>query len=382
MLSVYPRNTLRGHVLRAHKGSKAAMIAINDGNAFRYEKKNEKKSDVEQKIQKRKSLRGKTIVDQRIENVAESILVSKNEKKRKNNSSTKKKQKKRKLENVENIDLEKCMSAAVEAARRAGKIICSAHGDVINKRSKGGVDLVTKHDDDCEKACFQYLKLKFPSYMFIGEESSSQNVLTNSPTWIVDPIDGTHNFVHGQANVAVAIGLSVRRKPVLGVVYNPIKDELFTAIVGKGSFLNGMPIRARNDLKLSESMVLTGIGHSRKDDYIKKSMAYLENLIRAPIQCVRMLGSCALGMCEVARGTCSSYYEFNVGGLWDTTASAIIVRESGASCQYFYSSREFELRDGKQHVICGHPKLLNRMRDVMFSPSHFNINMLNVKQEE
>ena len=346
--SVYPRNTLRGHVLKCHKKSKAAMMALKDKNAFRYVPGSE--NDV---TEKKDSTQGTK---------KDSTQGTKRKKTKRDSDEKDVIRKKKKT-----IDLEVCKKAALHAARLAGNIICSSHGNVRNKRSKGGIDLVTKYDDECEKACFQYLKKMFPSHKFIGEESASENVLTDAPTWIVDPIDGTHNFVHGQANVAVAIGLSICRKPVLGVVYNPIKDEIFSAIEGKGAFLNGMPIRARNESKLSESMILTGIGHSRSEKYVSRSMEYLENLIRAPIQCVRMLGSCALGMCEVARGSCSAFYEFNVGGLWDTTAAAIIVRESGASCQNFFSGHDFDLVSGKQHVLCGDPKLLKSMRKVMFS---------------
>jgi len=267
-------------------------------------------------------------------------------------------------------DYSKYLDTAVSTALLAGKIIRLRHGEgmmstsVKGKGSKGSIDVVTETDLQCQNICFGKLRRAFPDHAFIGEEDGDDrtDILSDRPTWIVDPIDGTHNFVHGQKHVCICIGLAVNKVPVLGVVYNPILDEMFHAVRDRGAFCNGRRIRANTNVSdLERALVSTGIGHSRSEAYLQRTFLALRSVVRTPCQCVRMIGSCALGMCDVARGTADVYYEFDVGGPWDTAAAAVVVAESGAKVCHPDGSA-FKLSMGKQQILCTNRALLGRVR--------------------
>nr|CAD7576787.1 unnamed protein product [Timema californicum] len=141
------------------------------------------------------------------------------------------------------IDLEECLETAISLAREAGQIV--NEGFYLDKTvtTKGEpANLVTEFDTRVQRILFDRLGEKFPTHKLIGEESVSEPVLTDAPTWIIDPIDGTTNFIHGFPLTCISIGLTVNREPVLGVVYNPILEHMFTARKGHGAFLNSRRI--------------------------------------------------------------------------------------------------------------------------------------------
>ncbi|CAA3010987.1 Inositol monophosphatase [Olea europaea subsp. europaea] len=157
---------------------------------------------------------------------------------------------------------EEFLIQAVDAAKRAGEIIRSGFYQTKHVEHKGEVDLVTETDKRCEEVIFNFLKQHYPNHKFIGEETtaaSGASELTDEPTWIVDPLDGTTNFVHGFPFVCVSIGLTIGQIPTVGVVYNPIMNELFTAIRGKGAFLNGKPIEVSSQSELMKSLLATEV---------------------------------------------------------------------------------------------------------------------------
>ncbi|XP_044363774.1 inositol-phosphate phosphatase isoform X2 [Triticum aestivum] len=156
---------------------------------------------------------------------------------------------------------EQFLAAAVDAAKSAGEIIRKSFYLTKNVEHKGQVDLVTETDKACEDLIFNHLRMLYPDHKFIGEETSaalgSTDDLTYDPTWIVDPLDGTTNFVHGFPFVCVSIGLTIGKIPTVGVVYNPIMNELFTAVRGKGAFLNGSPIKTSPQNELVKALMVT-----------------------------------------------------------------------------------------------------------------------------
>lgn len=192
---------------------------------------------------------------------------------------------------------------------------------------------MTETDKACEDLIFKQLKKTFPSHKFIGEETSAAFgtvELTDDPTWIVDPLDGTTNFVHGFPFVCVSIGLTVNKVPTVGVVYNPILDELFTAIRGQGAFLNGNSIKASSQTDLVKSLLATEIGTKRDKQTIDETTNRINNLLHK-VRSVRMSGSCAMNLCGIACGRLDLYYEHSYGGPWDVAAGAVIVEEAGGS---------------------------------------------------
>ncbi|KAI9104758.1 inositol monophosphatase 1-like protein [Phlyctochytrium arcticum] len=232
------------------------------------------------------------------------------------------------------------LKEAQSIARTAGAIIKDAftnRGSLeIDLKNENDADLVTQCDRKVEALIFNHLKTTFPTHKFVGEETVSESEskttgLDETPTWVVDPIDGTTNFVHGFPFVAVAIGLVVKKEPVVGVVFNPIMDEMFHAVKGQGAFLNdvALPLPPVRPLKsLARALVASEYGADRVPEIVDPKMRTLHKVIADPVRGVRTLGSCALTMCYVARASLDCYWEAGVHA-WDVAAAAIIVREAG-----------------------------------------------------
>jgi len=228
-------------------------------------------------------------------------------------------------------DLETCLAVAIDAAQKAGQVILNSFHSAKHVEHKGMVDLVTETDKACEHLIFTQLKLSFPSHELIGEETSAENgtpVLTDAPTWVVDPLDGTTNFVHKFPFVCVSIGLVINKVPVVGVVYNPIMGELFTAVQGKGAHLNGQRIRASSQEKIGTAILATEVGTIRDKKTVDRTTNMINNLL-FQVRSVRMSGSCAMNLCGVACGRLDMFYEIGFGGPWDVAGGALIVQEAG-----------------------------------------------------
>ncbi|EDO17704.1 hypothetical protein Kpol_1033p7 [Vanderwaltozyma polyspora DSM 70294] len=197
------------------------------------------------------------------------------------------------------------------------------------------VDLVTQVDQKVESIVKNYLLEKYPNFKFIGEESYVKGVtkITNEPTFIVDPIDGTTNFIHGFPYSCISLGLSENQKPVVGVVFNPHLNQLFHGSKGNGAFLNGTPIEvAKRPLVLQKALVGFESGSERDDsgnfDIKAKTCKNLLSQDGALIHGVRSLGSAAMNICYVATGMMDCYWE---GGpwCWDVCAGWCILNETG-----------------------------------------------------
>eukprot|EP00898_Chlorokybus_atmophyticus_P005155 jgi/Chlat1/5640/Chrsp369S00866 len=227
--------------------------------------------------------------------------------------------------------LDRCLEVAVAAAQQAGEVIAKAFNAAKRVEEKASnVDLVTETDQQCETLVRKTLSDAFPDFEFIGEEESSKGgfTLTDKPTWMVDPLDGTTNFVHRFPFVCVSIGLAISKKAVVGVVYNPIMNELFTAVRGKGAFLNGQPIKVSAQTELGRALVATEIGIVRDEAAITATTNRIKALM-LNARSIRCAGSCALNLSGIACGRLDAYYEFGIGGPWDAAAGAVILTEAG-----------------------------------------------------
>lgn len=229
------------------------------------------------------------------------------------------------------------MDHAVDVARKSGKMIWAAvqsrsqDGSSLVQTKSSAVDLVTETDQEVEQLIIQSVKSKFPSHRFIGEESVSSGqpcVLTNAPTWIIDPIDGTTNFVHRYPFVAVCIGFAVNQQVEWGVVYSAIEDNMYTARRGRGAFCNGRPLQVSSQTDVQKVMVATEFGSNRDPDVVDKIFSSLRKVLTLPVHGVRGAGSAALNMCAVAAGSVDVYYETGIH-VWDVAAASVIVTESG-----------------------------------------------------
>ncbi|KAM6990176.1 inositol monophosphatase 1-like [Tautogolabrus adspersus] len=224
------------------------------------------------------------------------------------------------------------MDHAVAAARRAGEVVREAlkcDRKVMTKSSS--VDLVTQTDQKVEKLIIQSVKEKYPKHRFIGEESVAAGelcVLTDEPTWIIDPIDGTTNFVHAFPFVAVSIGFSVNKQVEFGVVYSCLEDKMYTARRGRGAFCNGEPLQVSDQRDIKQSIIASEFGSSRDPETIERIFSSMRNIVSIPVHGMRGAGTAAINMCLVASGCVEAYYEIGIH-VWDIAAGSLIVSEAG-----------------------------------------------------
>ena len=261
------------------------------------------------------------------------------------------------------------LACAIACAREAGSVIKAAwrQHDDADVEYKGAVDLVTATDKRCEDLVLERIRAAFPDDDIVGEEThaaSGDDVLartTHSRCWYVDPLDGTTNFVHGYPFSCVSVGLCVDGAPTVGAVFNPITNEMFTAVRGQGAMLNDEKISVSDVRELGRALIGTEIGVSRDAATVDAIMGR----VRAVVECARSLrcsGSCAMNMCSVAMGRLDGFYEIGFGGPWDCVAGAVIVREAGGDvCDPSGSAFDIYAR----RVLCGNAKITDAFIDAL-----------------
>src|ERR1700753_3085692 len=220
------------------------------------------------------------------------------------------------------------INVMVKAARRAGRSLKRDLGEIENLQvsMKGPANFVSLADKRAEEMLYTDLSKARPGYGFIGEESGTREGADKTHTWIVDPLDGTTNFLHGIPQFAISIGLQRDDTMIAGVIYNPARDELFIAERGKGAFLNDQRLRVAGRRQLEECVIACGLPHIGRGDHglALKEMAALQNKIAG----FRRFGAASLDMAFVAAGRLDGYWERNLKS-WGMGAGQIMVREAG-----------------------------------------------------
>jgi myo-inositol-1(or 4)-monophosphatase len=226
------------------------------------------------------------------------------------------------------------LEVAVQAAR-AGAVELMARRDSRVVSEKSPKDLVTDADVAAQRAIRRVLETSFPGYAFVGEEQGEtqppdavrRNDAGSPPCWIVDPLDGTVNFVHRLQNFAVSIGLYSSGKMRLGVIYDPVYEELFTAIDGGPATCNGRAMKTSGCLQLDEALLACSFPAG-----IRRGSPEIDRFVNVLEECrsLRRLGSCALNMCYVADGRLDAYWATSVH-CWDSAAGIVICRQAGAT---------------------------------------------------
>jgi myo-inositol-1(or 4)-monophosphatase len=248
------------------------------------------------------------------------------------------------------------LNIAVRAARAAGNVITRGfenRGDLLLEK-KGENDFVTKIDKEAEKTIIDKIQLSFPDHSFVGEEGG--NVAGNEEyKWIIDPLDGTTNFIKGIPHFAVSIALMHKGRIDQAVVFDPIRGELFTASKGAGAQLNGFRIRTSNAKDLTNTVLATAFPFKQKqdsDDAIKRFGSIFK-------QCgdVRRSGSAALDLAYVAAGRYDGYWERGVQP-WDIAAGELLVRESGGLVTDFTGGND-PLYKGE--IVAGNPRVVQAL---------------------
>ncbi|WP_404310832.1 inositol monophosphatase family protein [Neorhodopirellula lusitana] len=265
------------------------------------------------------------------------------------------------------------LQVAIEAARAGAHELMSRWDNRV-VQEKGPKDLVTDADLASQAAIRGILEKAYPDYAFVGEEegeneppeSVAQGHPDAPPCWVVDPLDGTINYVHRLQSFAVSIGLYANGKMRLGVIYDPTRDEWFTAIDGQGAHCNGRVMKSSDCTALDESLLACSFraGVTADSPEVSRFVSVLE-----ACRSLRRLGSCALNMCYVADGRLDGYWATNVCA-WDSAAGTVIAREAGATLSG-YNAEPFDDWNPKFCVSSTtelHQKLLSHLAESNTSP--------------
>jgi myo-inositol-1(or 4)-monophosphatase len=249
------------------------------------------------------------------------------------------------------------LGVAVRAAQIAGEILRSHFGGSQRVRHKGEIDLVTDADEAAEHAIAAEIRRHFPDDRILAEEGT---VGGDNPArlWIVDPLDGTTNFAHGYPVFAVSIALEVAGVVELGVVYQPVLRELFTAARGEGATCNAAPVRVSATDRLGKAMLCSGFPYAREE--IPSALRYWERLILRA-QALRRDGAAAIDLCYVATGRFDGFWERSLQP-WDVAAGGLIVSEAGGRLSDYQGGR-YDIR--AREVVASNGLIHDEMLAVM-----------------
>ena len=211
--------------------------------------------------------------------------------------------------------------------RQAGTVLMEGYGNVRHLQQKGVIDLVTEFDKRSEEVIISSIQQNFPEHSILAEESGHNNTISEYQ-WVIDPLDGTTNFAHGIPVFSVSIALLKNNSPVVGVVYDPFRNEMFSAELGQGATLNNHPIHVSSQTDLGHAAISTGFPYDLRTNPRNNLAQFVQFQLRT--QAVRHLGSAALDCSWTAMGRLDGYWEFAVKP-WDIGAGALIVREAGGS---------------------------------------------------
>jgi myo-inositol-1(or 4)-monophosphatase len=222
------------------------------------------------------------------------------------------------------------MNVMVKAARRAGRSLKRDLGEIENLQvsMKGPANFVSLADKRAEEMLYTDLNKARPGYGFLGEEGGNREGTDKSHTWIVDPLDGTTNFLHGIPQFAVSIGLAREGQVIAGLIYNPANDELYMAEKGSGAFLNDTRLRVAGRKQLNECVIACGLPHIGRGDFelSRNEMAALQPKVAG----LRRFGAASLDLAFVAAGRLDGYWERNLQP-WDIAAGLILIKEAGGT---------------------------------------------------
>jgi len=253
------------------------------------------------------------------------------------------------------------INVMVKACRKASKTLIRDFGEIENLQVsvKGPGDFVTASDKKVEKILIEELQKARPDYSILSEEIGEINN-DKSFKWIIDPIDGTSNFLHGIPHFAISVGLEHNDEIICGIIYDPIKDEMFVAEKGNGSYLNNQRIRVSSRSKLKDCMLFTGgpKKESKDRELALKEYYNFSTKVHTPI---RKLGSASLDMAYVAAGRCDGFWQRNLK-YWDIAAGIILVKESGGFVTDFYGENKYM---ENKTILVTNSKINKEMIDIL-----------------
>lgn len=256
------------------------------------------------------------------------------------------------------------VNIATQAARKAGKLILRAQDESFDLTilDKGQNDYVTQIDKQAEQIIIDTIQKAYPTHKIIAEESGLVNFDNNdkssdTPIWIIDPLDGTTNFIHGFPQYCISIGVKTQDKITQAVVYDPIRDELFSAVKGQGAKLNNQRIRVSKTYQLEQALLGTGFPYrdfSMLDKYLELFKEFLPNSGG-----IRRAGAAALDLAYVACGRLDGFWEFGLQP-WDIAAGSLLIQEAGGFITTLTGDHDFLTKDS---ILAGNPKIYIKLQE-------------------
>jgi myo-inositol-1(or 4)-monophosphatase len=249
------------------------------------------------------------------------------------------------------VSLKSALTVAIKAARAAGKVMHANWHKPKRVNSAEAHDIKLELDVQCQALIEKILAAAFPEIPVLGEEGSTGDTSAEY-RWVIDPIDGTVNYFFGMPHAAVSIALEHHKKSVVGVIYDPFTDEIWTTIQGQPTRLNGKIVRVSNRSKLEEAVI--AIGFSKDKQNLRKSLPHLIRLARRAKK-IRIMGSAALELVYVASGRLDAYIERTIN-LWDVAAGSLLVENAGGE---FYT---LPAPGGKLRMCADNGKLRKKLQ--------------------
>jgi len=253
------------------------------------------------------------------------------------------------------------VNMALRAGRRAGRIIVRAMDrvDTLNIVEKQRNDFVSEVDRDAEAAIIDVLHTAYPDHGILGEEHGASHA-GDDYTWIIDPLDGTTNFLHGIPHFAVSIGLKYKTRLEHAVIIDPVRNEEFSASRGAGAQVNGRRLRVSQRHRLEDALLATGIPFKDVETHLEPYMAMLQSFTR---QCrgIRRAGSAALDLAYVAAGRADGFWELGLKP-WDMAAGVLLIQEAGGLVSDFFGEERY-LDNG--NIVAANPKIFKAMLQVI-----------------
>ena len=253
-----------------------------------------------------------------------------------------------------NIITKACMKASRSLIRDFGEI------ENLQVSSKGPGDFVTSADKRTEKIIIQELQKAHPDYGIITEESKIINKANTDNRWIVDPIDGTMNFLNGVPQFAISIGYEEKNEIKCGVIFDPIKNEMFYAEKGKGAYLNDSRIRVSNKKKLKDSLLVTG-GPKHSSKIKEEIFSEFIKVSKSVLSPIRKFGSAALDIAYVASGRFDGYWQRELN-YWDIAAGLVILKEAGGLVNFFEKDNEAPL---KRNILASNSNIHDELNNLI-----------------
>lgn len=257
-------------------------------------------------------------------------------------------------------DIKEYRKFAEEIAYGAGKILKDGFKKDKKVKYKGSIDPVTQFDLKSEKYVISKIKKQFPEHAILAEEGTDKKT-SSGFRWVVDPLDGTVNYAHRFPIYSVSIALQYQDQTIVGVVYDPHMDEIFSAGINAGATLNGKKLKVSDEKKLSRSLLATGFAYNIRS--AKKNNLGMFSRMMKKAQAIRRLGSAALDLCWVAAGRLEGFWEYYLHP-WDTAAAILIVSEAGGKVTKI-DLREYSIFSDQ--ILASNTLIHKQMADVLSS---------------